>query len=78
MPAMPHLVNRYWTVLPLLALLAIAAGPAAGPEPASAHHLCGNTGSPYGAFDLQTYEAADYRNTYARTMELSGFNQLLP
>jgi hypothetical protein len=78
MPTMPRVVNRYWTALPLLALLAITAGLAAGPKPASAHHLCGNTGSPYGAFDLQTYEAADYRNSYARSMELSGFNQLFP
>ncbi len=47
-------------------------------RPAEAHHLCGATGSPLGPFNLETYEAADYKNLYARTMELAGFNQLLP
>jgi len=77
-PAMSRVLNRYATALPLLALVIIAAALATGPERTQAHHLCGNTGSPFGPFDLQTYEAADYRNVYARTMELAGSNQLFP
>jgi hypothetical protein len=50
----------------------------AGPQSARASDLCGNTGSPFGPFNLQTYEAADYKNVYARTLELAGFNQLFP
>src|SRR5438094_2509746 len=75
---MRRLFNRYLTALPLLALVAFVLAFTGGSRPTYAHHLCGNTGSPYGAFDLQTYEAADYRNVYARTMELAGWNQLLP
>ena len=45
---------------------------------ARANHLCGATGSPFGPFAMQTYEAADYRNAYARAMELAGYNQLFP
>lgn len=45
---------------------------------ALAHHLCSATGSPFGPFDFETYEAADYRTTYSDTLELAGFNQLLP
>src|SRR6266508_2959201 len=75
---MARVLNRYTTALPLLALVMIVAALAAGPERTQAHHLCGNTGSPLGPFDLQTYEAADYRNAYAHTMELAGFNQLFP
>src|SRR5574341_1747646 len=49
-------------------------------EPArvEAYHLCPSTGSPFGPFDMQAYEASDYKNVYARTMELAGFNQLFP
>ena len=64
--------------LAALALLAAGAYALRGAPPAAAHHLCANTGSVYGPFDIQTYEAADYRNTYARTLELAGFNQLFP
>ena len=49
-----------------------------GGSPASASHLCANTGSPFGPFDIQSYEAADYRDVYARTFELAAFNQLFP
>jgi len=49
-----------------------------GPRPAEAHHLCAATGSLFGAFDFQAYEAGDYKNTYARALELAGFNQLFP
>ena len=75
---MSRFLNRYTTALPLLSLLALALAIVGGSRPATAHHLCGTTGSPLGAFDLQTYEAADYRNVYARTMELAGWNQLFP
>ncbi len=49
-----------------------------GPGKAEAHHQCGDTGSPLGPFDLQAYEAKEYKNTYARALELAGFNQLFP
>src|SRR5438034_136767 len=75
---MPRLLNRYTTTLPLLSLVALLLALGGGSRPTSAHHLCGSTGSPLGAFDFQTYEAADYRNAYARAMELAGFNQLFP
>ena len=48
------------------------------PPPAYASHLCGNTGSSQGPFDLQTYEATDWRTTYGRTYALAGFNRLFP
>ena len=51
---------------------------AAAPPPARASHLCGNTGSPRGPFNLQTYESADWRNTYNRTFALAGLNRLFP
>ncbi len=47
-------------------------------SPASAGHQCANTGSLFGPFDIETYEAADYRDVYARTFELAAFNQLFP
>ena len=75
---MSKFFNRYTTALPLLSLVAFALAVTGGSQPTYAHHLCGNTGSPYGAFDIQTYEAADYRNVYARTMELAGWNRLFP
>ncbi len=48
------------------------------PISVQATHLCAETGSPFGPYDMETYEAADYRNTYAHTLELAGFNQLFP
>ena len=63
-------------MLVTLALLSIGLGVA--PPAARAHHLCGATGSPAGPFDIEAYEAADYKYTYARTLELAGFNQLFP
>lgn len=60
----------------VLALAAIVLTEA--PRPAQAHHLCGATGSPFGPFDIETYEVGDYRNVYARALELAGFNQLFP
>ena len=47
-------------------------------RPAAADHLCPATGSPFGPFNIETYEALDYRNTYARTMELASYNALFP
>ncbi len=69
------------TAVPALALIAAVISAAflfADQRPAEAQHLCGATGSPFGPFNLETYEAQDYKNIYARTMELAGFNQLLP
>jgi hypothetical protein len=48
------------------------------PSPAAAHHFCPNTGSPFGPFEMDTYEAADYKELYAATFELGGFNQIGP
>jgi hypothetical protein len=76
---MTHSLRRFTTANSLFGLLAAAiAMTVMTPGRAEAHHLCGNTGSPFGAFNLQTYEAADYRNAYARTMDLAGYNQLFP
>jgi hypothetical protein len=49
-----------------------------GPGPTSAHHSCPNTGSLNGPFDIHTYEAADYKNLYARTYDLAGYNAIVP
>ncbi len=75
LPPLRHLLR-------LPALLVVAAVLAAGlffdsePVRVEAHHLCPNTGSPYGPYNFGTYEAADYKNTYARTFELAGYNHL--
>ena len=77
--SMFHSLRRFTTAISLFGLLAAAIALTIGvPGRAEAHHLCGNTGSPFGPFDLQTYESADYRNAYARTMDLAGYNQLFP
>ena len=49
-----------------------------GASPVVASDNCANTGSPLGPFEIESYEAADYRNVYARTFELAAFNQLFP
>ncbi|MEE8347356.1 MAG: hypothetical protein V3S20_08420, partial [Dehalococcoidia bacterium] len=48
----------------------------AGAQPAGATHLCGNTGSSQGPFDLQAYEDADWQTTYGRTLVLAGLDKL--
>jgi hypothetical protein len=48
----------------------------ASPQPAQATHLCGNTGSTGGPFNLQTFEAGDWRNTYSHTFALASYNRL--
>jgi hypothetical protein len=74
-----HSLQRFTTAISLLGLLAAAAALALfTPGRAEAHHLCGNTGSPFGPFNLQTYEHWDYRNAYSRTMDLAGYNFLFP
>ena len=50
----------------------------AGARPVGATHLCGNTGSSQGPFDLQAYEDADWQTTYDRTLALAGFDKLFP
>ncbi len=71
---------RRWIILVTVAVLAALLTQLApsSSSPALATHICGNTGSPAGPFNIQAYEAADWRTTYARTLELAGFNQLLP
>jgi hypothetical protein len=79
MPAFSRISGRFLAALPVVALIVLSASLVLVESPiAGAHHLCGNTGSPNGPFNLQTYEHADYRNNYARTLELAGYNQLLP
>ena len=68
---------RVWA-LPLLALALLLAVMDIAPQTARASHLCSATGSTAGPFPFEAYEAADYRNTYARSLELAGFNQLFP
>lgn len=55
-----------------------AALPPGGPGKVEASYQCSDTGSTAGPFDLQAYEAGDYKTTYARALELAGFNQLFP
>lgn len=64
----------------LLLLVLCVAGLALATKdrPVDASHLCGATGSPFGPFDLQTYEDGNYKNTYARALELAGYNRLFP
>ncbi|KKL10794.1 hypothetical protein LCGC14_2552260 [marine sediment metagenome] len=47
-----------------------------GARPASATHLCGNTGSSQGSFDLRAYEDGNWRTTYSRTLVLAGLDKL--
>jgi hypothetical protein len=75
----PRLPKSFLAALSLTAIVLVSAGLAlVDPGSAPAHHLCGNTGSPAGAFDLQTYEDGNYRTTYPRTFDLAAFNQLFP
>ena len=46
--------------------------------PASANHLCAGTGSSAGPFDILTYEAASWRVTYSKALELASKNRLFP
>ncbi len=72
-------MRRTWACLGFLALAVAGLLFLFSPSrPAQASHLCGATGSPYGPFALETWEARDWRNTYARTLELAGFNALFP
>ncbi len=75
---------RYFSLTASPVAVAVALGVAvllhlsSGANPASASDRCPNTGSPFGPFDIEAYEAADYRAVYARTFELAAFNQLFP
>ncbi len=75
---------RYFSLTASPIAVAVALGAAvllhlfSSGSPALASHSCSNTGSPFGPFDIETYEAADYREVYARTFELAAFNQLFP
>ena len=75
---------RYLSLTASPVAVAVALGVAvllhvsSGGSPVLASHLCPNTGSPFGPFDIESYEAADYRSVYARTFELAAFNQLFP
>src|SRR6266581_2138175 len=62
----------------MLVFLATGALIHSAPAARASGELCAATGSPFGPFDLQTYEAADYRYSYGHAMELAGYNQLFP
>lgn len=59
-----------------LAIIVLLASVLPQAQPSQATHLCGDTGSSFGAFSLISYDPADYQRTYARTMELAAFNRL--
>lgn len=59
-------------------LAALAAGSLSSPRPAAAEHGCASAGSPAGAYNLTAYEASDWKNTYRRTLDYAGLNQLFP
>lgn len=63
--------------IPLAALLVVAFA-LSSPRDGRADHLCSATGSPFGPFDIETYEAADYRAVYGQALELAGHNALFP
>ena len=75
---------RYFSLTASPVAVAVALGAAvllhllSGAGPVVASNYCANTGSPLGPFDIESYEAADYRDVYARTFELAAFNQLFP
>ncbi len=75
---------RYFSLTASPVAVAVALGAAvllhlfSGASPAVASDFCSNTGSPFGPFEIESYEAADYRDVYARTFELAAFNQLFP
>jgi hypothetical protein len=65
-------------LLAILALIALLAALPLSAPPARAYHLCGDTGSSAGLFNLETYEALDWKRVYGQTLELAGLNRLLP
>jgi len=71
------LIPRWFLVSGALAGLLFALL-AALPRPAEATDLCASTGSTKGPFNLETYEAGDWRTTYARSLELASLNRLYP
>jgi hypothetical protein len=60
----------------LAVVLAVTVLLASDPPSSQASYSC--AGSPNGPFDIQTYEAANWRTTYGRTFELAAFNRLFP
>jgi hypothetical protein len=64
-------------VLVVLSFL-FAAGADMRAANAGSYDFCPATGSPFGPFDLLTYEHGDYKSVYGRAMELAGYNQLFP
>ncbi len=66
-----------------MALLAVSAALLTGrdglaPPPAGATHLCGETGSTMGPFNVMAYDAKDYRSVYNETFNLAGGDKLFP
>ena len=64
-----------WCGVLAVALLVLV-GFHAGARPAGATHLCGNTGSSEGPFDLRAYEDGNWETTYSRTLVLAGLDKL--
>ncbi|HLB26578.1 MAG TPA: FG-GAP-like repeat-containing protein [Dehalococcoidia bacterium] len=61
-----------------IAAAAALTGLFSAPDPAAATHGCAGAGSPTGPWSLTAFEAADWRTTYGRTLELAAFNRLFP
>jgi hypothetical protein len=62
----------------LVALGVLLATLPQSPQSATATQGSASVSSSAGPFDLLAYEAADWRNTYGRTLELAAFNRLFP
>jgi hypothetical protein len=65
------------------ALLAVSAALLVGsdgvsPPPVGATHLCGETGSTFGPFIVQAYDAEDYRSVYNEAFNMAAGNELFP
>ena len=80
MDLQPEKVIRWsfiWKAVSLSAVVIALLAVAARPSPTQASHSCSATGSPLGPFDLEAYEATNWKTTYGRTFDLAGNNQLL-
>jgi hypothetical protein len=65
-----------WKAISLAAVAVALLAVAARPSPTQATHSCAATGSPLGPFNLEAYEAVNWRTTYGRTFDLAGNNLL--
>jgi hypothetical protein len=68
---------RWGAALIVVTLFALLASHTGG-RPTLADPMCGNTGSPAGPFNFETYEAAQWRSTYGPLFALAGYDRLFP